>query len=173
MQQPLMVRVLSPHEHDALVSGVRSNDAFRVRRSQMVLASAAGEHTPTIAQRLQVSEQTVRNTLHAFNAEGLDALTAKSSRPHTSDPAFDAEQAGQLLAVVRQSPRAFGHPTSVWTLALLAEVCVAEGITSHAQVSPETIRTTLRRLGVQWRRARGWLTSPDPAYAAKKGSATG
>jgi transposase len=173
MQQPLLVRALSPHEHAALVAEVRADDAVRVRRSQMVLASAAGEHTPAIAQRLQVSEQTVRNTLHAFNATGLDALTVQSCRPHTSDPAFDAEQARQWLALLHQSPRAFGHPTSVWTLALLAEVSVAEGITSHAQVSQETIRTTLRRLGVNWRRARGWLTSPDPAYAAKKGTATG
>lgn len=167
-----MVRALSPHEHGVLVAGVRSDDAVRVRRSQLVLASAAGEHPPAIARRLQVSDQTVRNTLHAFNARGLAALTPKSSRPHTSDPAFDAEQARHLLALLRQSPRAFGHPTSVWTLALLAEVSVAEGITARARVSQETIRTTLRRLGVSWRRAKGWLTSPDPAYAAKKGTAT-
>ena len=168
-----MVRALSPHEHEVLMAGVRSNDAVRVRRSQLVLASAAGEHTPAIARRLQVSDQTVRNLLHAFNAAGLAALTPKSSRPHTSDPAFDAEQARQLLALLHQRPRAFGHPTSVWTLALLAQVSVAEGITRHAQVSAETIRTTLHRLGVNWRRAKGWLTSPDPAYAAKKGTATG
>ena len=30
------------------------------------------------------------------------------------------------------------------------------------------IRQALKRLGVGWTRAKHWLTSPDPEYAAKK-----
>jgi hypothetical protein len=40
-------------------------------------------------------------------------------------------------------------------------------------VTDETIRLALRRLGVTWKRAKHWLTSPDPAYARKKNGATG
>jgi len=29
-------------------------------------------------------------------------------------------------------------------------------------------RTTLARLGVRWRRAKAWITNPDPEYARKK-----
>ena len=29
------------------------------------------------------------------------------------------------------------------------------------------------RLGVGWKRAKHWITSPDPAYARKKARATG
>ncbi len=36
------------------------------------------------------------------------------------------------------------------------------------RVSHETIRAALRRLGVGWRRAKHWITSPDPAYQRKK-----
>jgi hypothetical protein len=39
-------------------------------------------------------------------------------------------------------------------------------------LSAETIRQALLRLGVGWRRAKHWLTSPDPAYARKKTDAT-
>ena len=55
----------------------------------------------------------------------------------------------------------------------LAKVAVAEKITDRASVSGETIRTTLQRMGVNWTRAKGWIHSPDPAYAAKKAAATG
>ena len=32
---------------------------------------------------------------------------------------------------------------------------------------------SLKRLGVDWRRAKTWITSPDPAYLRKKRRATG
>ena len=62
-------------------------------------------------------------------------------------------------------------PTSVWTLELAAQVSFAQGLTAE-RVSDETIRVTLVRLGVGWRRAKEWITSPDPAYGRKKGPET-
>src|SRR5215813_5596123 len=79
--------------------------------------------------------------------------------------------AQQLQALLHQSPRTFGHPTSLWTLELAAEVSFAQGLTPQ-RVSREAIRTALRRLGVSWQRAKRWITSPDPAYARKKKLAT-
>ena len=40
------------------------------------------------------------------------------------------------------------------------------------RVSGETIRQAILRLGVRWRRAKQWITSPDPEYARKKVRAT-
>jgi hypothetical protein len=77
-----------------------------------------------------------------------------------------------LRALLHRSPREFGHPTSVWTLELAAEVAYAEDITV-TRVSDETVRATLARLGIRWRRAKHWITSPDPAYAQKNSGATG
>jgi hypothetical protein len=61
---------------------------------------------------------------------------------------------------------------STWTLSLAVEVCVERGITSQA-VSTETVRRALARLQVGWRRAKAWITSPDPQYALKKSNAIG
>ena len=97
----------------------------------------------------------------------MDALIEGSSRPHRIDRAFDDVAAERLRALLHQSPRLFGKPTSVWTLDLAAEVCCTEGITRE-RVSDETIRATLTRLGVRWQRAKQWITSPDPAYRRKK-----
>jgi transposase len=171
MQAPLCVRPLTDAERQAVEAGLRSSQAFTLRRCQILLASARGEHTPAIAAALGCSDQTVRGAIHAFDRAGVAALTPGSKRPHTLRPAFDATAADRLRDLLHRSPRDFGHPTSLWTLELAAETAAAEGLTT-ARVSGETVRATLARLGIGWKRAKRWITSPDPAYARKKGCAT-
>jgi transposase len=172
MQAPLFVRPPTEQEQQALAAGLRSADAFVLRRCQMVLASARGAHAPAIARSLGCSEQTVRNAVHAFDARGVAALGEGSSRPHTIHAAFDATGTERLRALLHRSPREFGHATSLWTLELLAQTAYDEGLTAR-RVTGETVRATLARLGLRWRRAKGWITSPDPAYTQKKGAAIG
>ena len=151
--------------------GLRSADAFRVRRCQIVLASEYGAGVPRIARQVGCSDQTVRNIVHAFNTQGVACLQRGSSRPHTTRARLGSEGAQRLQALLHQSPRTFGYPTSLWTLELAAEVSFAHGLTSQ-RVSREAIRTALCRLEVSWQRAKHWITSPDPAYARKKKPAT-
>src|SRR5205823_55389 len=167
MQTPLFVRPLTADERATLETCLRSPSAFTVRRCQMLLAGAEGQPTPTIARHLRCTDQTVRNAIHAFHRRGLTVLQRQSSRPHTTSALFDAGACASLRALLHQNPRTFGKPTSRWTLALAAEVSFAQGLTPRL-VSDETIRTALRRLGVSWKRAKQWITSPDPAYARKK-----
>ena len=171
MRPPIYVRPLTDAEFTALQQGLRASDAFTVRRCQILLASARAERAPDIARALRCGDQTVRNAIREFNAEGLASLQRESSRPKTVVPLFDRDRAEQLRALLHRSPRDFGHPTSVWTLALAARTCVAVGITPYL-VSIETIRTALRLLGLSWQRAKHWITSPDPAYTKKNSAAT-
>jgi hypothetical protein len=76
-----------------------------------------------------------------------------------------------LRALLPRSPREFGHLSSVWTLELAAETAYREGITA-SRVSDETVRATLARHGIRWRRAKAWITSPDPAYTQNNSAAT-
>jgi transposase len=172
MRAPLFVRPPTADEQQALAAGLRSTDAFTLRRCQIIVASARGEPVPAIAHSLSCGEQTVRNAIHAFARDGVAALQAGSSRPHTIHAAFDATGADRLRALLHRSPREFGHATSVWTLELAAQVAYGEGITP-TRVSDETVRATLARLGIRWRRAKDWITSPDPAYSQKNSAAIG
>jgi len=172
MKRPIFVRPLTDAERDAVELGLRSSDAFTLRRSQILTASARGEPVPRIARSLTCNEQTVRNAIHAFNEAGGAALTKRSSAVHTDQAAFTPAAAEQLRALLHRSPRDFGYKTSLWTLDLAAEEAYKQGLTA-ARVTGETIRATLVRLGVRWLRAKTWITSPDPAYARKKGGATG
>lgn len=171
MQTPLFVRPLTSDEQAALEAGLHAALGFTVRRCHILLASAEGQTTTTIARTLRCNDQTVRNAIHAFNTHGLAVLTPGSSRPLTDATIFDAPRREQLRALLHQSPRTFDKPTSLWTLALAAEVCFAQGITPQL-VSDETIRTAIHALGMSWKRAKHWITSPDPAYAQKKSDAT-
>ena len=172
MKPFIYVRPLTGAERQALEAGLRSADAFVLRRCQILLASADHCQVPEIARMLHCSEQTVRNAIHAFNQLGCACLCPSSSRPQRTQAAFAGPAAEALRDLLHRSPRDFGRPTSVWTLDLAAMVSFEQGVTPMV-VSGETIRATLARLGVRWRRAKQWITSPDPAYLRKKGGATG
>jgi transposase len=172
MKRPIFVRPLTDAERQQLEAGLRSSNAFTMRRCQILLASARGELAPQIAHHLGCDAQTVRNAIKTFNQSGLAALGKGSSRPHTIHAAFPGEKAEQLRALLHQSPRTFDQPTNRWTLELAAQVSFQQGLTPQ-RVSGETIRATLARLGIRWQRAKEWITSPDPAYARKKGLAIG
>ena len=171
MRPPIFVRELSATERAQVEAGLRSPEAFTLRRCQIVLASARGERAPAIAHQLGCDDQTVREAIHAFNARGLAALRPGSRRPKTIRAAFDAVGADRLRALLHRSPRTFGRATSLWTLELAAAVAHEQGLTA-ARVSGETIRATLARPAVGWKRAKRWLVSPDPAYRRQEGPAT-
>jgi hypothetical protein len=113
----------------------------------------------------------VRNAIRAFNTRGVAAREEGSHRAHSRHPVFDAAGLEALKALAHQSPRTFGHPTNLWTLDLLAEESVRQGL-CREQVSGQTIRRSLQRIDVSWKRAKHWITSPDPEYSRKKGGAT-
>ncbi len=173
MKTPIFVRSFSEEEREALQAGLCSKDTFTLRRCQMLLASLRGEYAPRIAESLGCGQQTVRDAIHDFNARGLDALVAQSSRPRRTRDAFDEQSAEALRGLLHRSPREFGRDTSLWTLGMAAEEVAFEERLTRRRVSGETIRTTLSRLlGVRWQRAKRWITSPDPLYERKKEGAT-
>lgn len=172
MKTPLFIRPLTDAERRALRQGLRSSDAFTLRRCQVLLHSAQGQTPTQVAAAVGLSAQAVRDALHAFAAEGLDCLRRKPPVPKQPNAAWDRRRDEDLKDLLHRSPRDFGKLTSLWTLALVAEVCHDKGWTQRV-LSAEAIRLILKRLGVGWKRAKHWITSPDPAYAAKKKFATG
>src|SRR5438045_9798511 len=96
MKAPIFVRSFSEQERESIEAGLRSKDAFALGRSQMRLASSRREEVPQIAKNLGCGQQTVRDAIHDFNAGGVDALKAKSSRPRRTRNAFDEDGAEAL-----------------------------------------------------------------------------
>ena len=172
MKPPIFVRSLSDIEKEQLKSALRSSDAFVMRRAQIILASDRKERASQIALSLGCGSQTVRDVIHDFDERGLEALIEGSSRPVEVHAAFDEDGAEALRELLHHSPREFGIEESFWTLEYAAEVSFEQGLTER-RVTGETIRATLARLGLRWKRAKHWIESPDPEYARKKGIAIG
>lgn len=169
MKQTLFVRKLSAEEEDALKKAAHSGVVFTRRRAQVLLLSRQRLKTDQIADGLAICSQTVRNAIHDFHSEGLSCLEPEPMGPKAPERLFDEEKSQRLIEIAHQSPCRFGKERSTWSLSLLAEVAFEKGLTPH-EVSYETIRETLSRLGIRWQRAKQWIRSPDPQYALKKSS---
>ena len=171
MKPLLRVRPLTDQERQTLEAGRRSQEAFVLKRCQMLLSSAHGKTVPQIAAALGYAPESIRHVLHAFNRQGMEALVRKSNRPKSAQAILDEEKRQQLKALLEESPRRFGKPRSTWTLSLLAEVAFEQGMTQRL-LDADTFGVALKRLEMNWRRARKRLRSPDEAYARKKSDAT-
>lgn len=167
MRSPIFIRPLTQDERQHIQQGLRSSDAFVLRRCQILLASDRGERAPLIAQQLGCDDQTVRNVIKGFNAAGLEVLHEGSSRPHHLRSTFTEEGCERLQDLLHRSPRDFGRERSMWTLKLAAQVSFEQGLTD-TEVSTESVRRALKRLKTNWKRAKHWITSPDPLYLKKK-----
>jgi transposase len=172
MRTPIFIRPLTEDEQRQVQAGLRSSDAFVLRRCQILLASARRERAPAIARQLGCDDQTVRNVIKGFNTKGLAILKAGSSRPHRLRTTFSEEGATQLKELLHRSPRDFGQERGTWTLELAAQISFEQGLIA-TPVSSESVRRALKRLGTNWKRAKHWITSPDRQYLLKKTLATG
>ena len=76
MAEPVRARRLTDQEGQRLQQIVRrgKHESIRVRRAVIIMASASGTLVPAIARLVAADEHTVRDVIHAFNAQGLAAL---------------------------------------------------------------------------------------------------
>src|SRR5581483_11105576 len=115
MKPPLFIRPLTETERSQVQAGLRSKDAFVLRRAQVLLASERGERAPAIAKQFGCHRQTVLTILHGFNAAGLGVLEEGSSRPHRLRPTVPDEAREARRDLLHRSPHDFCLETSVWT----------------------------------------------------------
>ncbi|MBX9628119.1 MAG: hypothetical protein K2X82_30255 [Gemmataceae bacterium] len=166
------VRPLTADGRQALEKGRKSADVYTVRRSQVLLASAGGMGPAAVGRLVGRTARAVRDAIRAFASDGLACLKAKSHARRDPGRAWDRDRDGGLRDLLHRRPRDFGKPTSLWTRALVAEVCKEKGWTPRV-LSAEAVRQALKRSGVGWHRAKHWITSPDPEYAEKRSGGTG
>jgi len=100
MKEPIFVRSLTENERHSLRAGLRSGDAFTLRRCQILLASAQQKTPRQIAKLLGCTDQTVRNVIADFHSHGLDCLQRKSSAPKSRKPQLDELKRQQLRALL-------------------------------------------------------------------------
>src|SRR5512144_88249 len=165
MMKPLRLAPMSQAQLDELDTLYRTTKNVRLRtRAQMILLAAEQKMTaPTIAALVRETDQTVRNWLKRYEAEGIEGLKSKPQPgpPEKVTPDYKA----RLLDVVRLRPRSLGQPYSLWTLARLADYLAEQ---TGIRVEAETVRCHLKAADIDMSRPQPTISSPDPEYPVQK-----
>jgi transposase len=165
MRKPVEIPVLTVEELEALENLYRTTKEVRLRtRAQMILLAGEQRMTaPAIAKIVRENDQTVRNWLKRWMAEGIEGL---KDRPMPGSPGkVTKEYEEQLLQIVRRRPRSLGQPYSLWTLQRLADYMTEQ---TSIRVSDETVRQLLKAGEIVLSRPQHKVSSPDPEYLVKK-----
>ncbi|MGI0055308.1 MAG: IS630 family transposase [Thermoplasmata archaeon] len=161
----LRVRELTVEEGQKLQRALRhGQNAIAFKRAQIVLASAQGFTPPKISVIALMSEDYIRDVIHAFNEHGMAMLQPKwgPGRP----PKFTDDQRKALVDLALSRPKDLGLPYAQWSLSRLREQAVQRGIVES--ISEEWLRVILHEDDVSHQSIRTWKTSPDPLFEEKK-----
>lgn len=165
MMKAMQLAPLSTKQLEELSQLYRTTRDVRLgTRAQMILLAAEqGMSAPGIALVVRESDQTVRNWLKRYEAEGIEGLkdAPRPGSPNLVTP----EYAAQVVEVVRRRPRSQGLPFSMWTLARLADYMAEQ---TGIRVSRETVRRYLKEGEIVLSRPQHKISSPDPDYLVKK-----
>ena len=148
----IYVRTLSAEEKvevERLVHS-RKEPAARVQRAKVVWLSSQGKTAPAIGQEVGLHVTSVRERIHRFNEEGLEA--ALSDRPRSGCPAtYDEQARGEIINVARTAPKALGVEMYHWTLEQLQHyVNEHKGI----PIGYRQIQRILKAEHINWRKSR-------------------
>ena len=161
---------LSSREQAALETIVsRSKDVRQLKRSQALLAVAAGEAVTEVAGRLQVVRNTIYNWVARF----------RERRGPIAERLTDAERCGRpdtlfqsllerVPALLEMKPTEFGYRHAEWTVELLCAHLREEGVES----SEATMRRVLHVSGYRWKRPRFVLRRRQETWRQSKGGSS-
>jgi len=161
----VFVRPLSMEEGQKLQRITRTaKNPVRMRRAIVVMMSGQGQTVRDITSLLQVSEDYVRDVIHAFNERGFAALDPKPSGGRRKR--IGEQLRSWICTIARTSPADWGlRGFSTWSLAKLRDHLLMQGIV--VEISRETLRRILRAGGVSWQTTTTWKASTDPDFIAK------
>jgi transposase len=159
---------LTPQQKRALEEIVRATrDARVLRRGQALLWRTEGESITVVAERLEVSRQTVHNWLTRFAARTGSVLERLSDAERSGRPATAKGKIEPLLADwIDTDPRDFGYAATAWTAPLLQKHLAAQ---HQIEVSVISVRRGIHRLQRRWKRPRYRLALRPATWRQAKG----
>jgi transposase len=138
------------------------------RRARALIWLADGESVAEVANRLNVSRQTVYNWVERFQVREDLALNDRlrdadrSGRPCTVQGIIDP----LIDEVIDDDPRTLGYNTMIWTAALLRQYLHEQ---HEVVVSEKSVRRAVKRLRVRWKRPRYQLARRSATWRQAKG----
>jgi Transposase and inactivated derivatives len=138
------------------------------RRGQALLWLSEGESVQEIAERLEVSRQTVYNWANRFQGRhGRPLLqrlqdAKRSGRPRTAQRIIDP----LIAAVIERDPCDLGYSATLWTASLLGQYLRDA---HDIEVCDKSVSRAIARLGIRWKRPRPHLALRPKTWRQAKG----
>ncbi|MBI4445754.1 MAG: helix-turn-helix domain-containing protein [Acidobacteria bacterium] len=127
MSRSLNVRQPRPREIRQLLEFVEEPlESATQRRAQAILLHHEGMNATEIAATLQVHVNTIYTDLHAFDADGIRAVS--QSRAPGVPAQLTGGQTAELCRIADQSPQEFGLCYGRWSLSKLRTYLIRQGI---------------------------------------------
>lgn len=143
-QNPILI---TPEERAHIESLANDESTPLLTRDHARILLMADQHNPAryytdaeIAEELGISGRTVARVRARYTQAGLNAALSRRPTRRVYERRLTPEQEQQVVTLVN-SPPPMGQ--SRWSLRLLTKHIVEQGIIPS--ISPETVRTTLRR----------------------------
>ncbi len=162
----IYVRSITKEEETGLKAIIRrSDDARKVKRAEIILASAQKRRVPEISRSFGFSRDYVCDIIHGFDKFGFLALKTKYENCG-KEPKFTKDDRKEIINAALSKPNDLGLPFTCWSLEKLKDyVMNRRGIKS---ISIETIRQILMENGIKYRHTKTWKESNDPEFESKK-----
>jgi transposase len=129
----------------------RSSDSFKVKRAQVILASAQRMKVPEISKNFGFSIDYASYVIHGFNEKGFEVFKSKYENCG-SNPKFSNEQRQTIINIALSKPIDLGLPFTEWSLPKLKDYINSS--TDIGYISHESIRRILQECGITFLRAK-------------------
>jgi transposase len=143
----------------------RASESFKVKRAQVILASAQSMRVPEISKSFGFSIDYASYVIHGFNERGFEVFKSKYENCG-STPKFSNTERQIIIDIALSLPRDLGLPFTERSLPKLKEYIISN--TDIDYISHETIRRILQERGIKYRRTKTWKESNDPDFEIKK-----
>lgn len=143
-------------------------ESRQLRRAQALLWLDEGDMVPEVAERLQVSRQTIYNWMgHFEGCRGLALAVRLSDGPRGGRPCTAQGIIDPLIdTVIEQDPGQWGYRSAVWTAPLL-KLYLQQA--HQIDVSRQSVSLAIARLRIRWKRPRHQLALRSATWRQAKG----
>lgn len=160
---------LSPLERKALKQKIQGTKEIKLfKRSLALIKLSEGFSVTQISKDLGVTRKTIYNWINNYKKRTKYSLDKRlSDLPHSGRP---AEKSNIITAAIDQllqeTPEKHGYYYSDWTAPLLHKHIQTE---KKLELSIDTVRRCIKRLGYVWKRPRYTLSRQSPTWRQEKG----
>jgi len=132
-----------------LYQAYASGSVRLIKRIEAILDIMAGQAVAEVAERLNLSESSVRGYVNAFVLKRFDSLVYRC--PPGRPSKLSKKQKKELCRLIDKGPEAAGYDLGGWTTALIQDLIWR---TFRVKYSVQYVAELLKNLGYSWQKAR-------------------